>query len=205
MLVLRVLRARLVEHVSSCRTGYWLALSLLALGVATGSFAVRLLDPSQRAMLSMAVLHAQASESAVRLAASATVRALAELGVWTLLGFSVVGVPLLAAAVGVRGFTIGFASAFLVTAFGGRGAVAVAFALLPTALPLMAGQILAAAVLFRFAASVWPSAGGARKYWTSIGGALPALGLAASLLCLSGEIESLVPARVLALVFAGMH
>jgi hypothetical protein len=151
VLVLRAVQERLGEHGASCRAGYALGGGFLFAGIALGGAAAGGLSRLQR----LTLLHGLSAAVHGGPPASLLVgQGLLTLAVWAVLGWSVVGLPLLAVAMGLRGFVLGFAAAFLVATLGLTGAAAVAVAVVPAALPALLGQLVAMAVAVRFAQAV---------------------------------------------------
>lgn len=122
----------------------------LMLGVLAGALSVRRLDASGHQELSQfmeQLLRSLAVEGAAPGTGWQWMAAqdmLKTAGLLWLLGLSVIGVPLIAAVVFLRGFTLGFTLGFLTRDLRLRGAVLGLVALLPQSLVLIPGLLLCA-------------------------------------------------------------
>jgi len=132
------LREQLLDHVRGHLSVYVLTLALFAAGVVTGSLAVKSLTDDQRGELFDYVEVflrglGQGEEEVnphqvLQVAAANHLKTAAFL--WAL-GATVIGIPLIALIVIIRGFVVGFTVGFLVHQMGYKGVIFTLFSVLP--------------------------------------------------------------------------
>lgn len=136
------------------------ALLFVILGVALGLTAVGALSPLQKAdllkylggFLGSVQGGAASGPPVMRLALQENLQALA---IAFLLGLSVVGLPVVAMLLLLRGFVVGFSTAFLAEELGAKGYVLVAVGVMPANLLVVPAMMVLAVGAFRFASGLF--------------------------------------------------
>lgn len=159
--VLSPLRKSLVSHLRRHAGVYFFLIVLFGMGVSSGALAVGALDGSQRLELSHYLdffFHSLqdpgetwTSSPVVRQALSGNLRTA---GLIFLLGLTVIGVPLVAAIVFLRGFIIGFAVGFLLVSRGMTGLTIGVLAILPQNILIIPALIILSAAALNFSTGI---------------------------------------------------
>jgi len=135
------------------------AFLFVILGVALGLTAVEALSPLQKAdllqylggFLDAVKTSGVAGPPVMRLALRENLQSLA---ISFLLGLTVIGLPVVAVLLLLRGFVVGFSTGFLAQELGAKGYVLIAAGVLPANLLLVPAMMVLAVSAFRFGASL---------------------------------------------------
>lgn len=187
------IKTALHRHLAGNVGAYLAALVFVILGMALGLAAVGVLSPLQKADLLQylggfvnGLKDGGVSGPAVmRQALGANLKtALAAF----VLGLTVVGLPVLAMLLVLRGFVVGFTAAFLAQELGARGYVLIAAGVLPATLILVPALMALGVGAFRFAAKLFQTRLRSRSAVLEAGGRFLATGALVAALMLGAAV-----------------
>lgn len=146
---------RVGQHVQERLGAYGLAVLILLLGIALGSMAVSILSPSQKAdllkYLGGYLSHLGSGQgsgpSLMRVALSTNLKALL---IFSLLGVSIIGLPVMCLMLFLRGFVVGFTTGFITGELGSKGLFVLLAGVAPANLLLLPAFLMTAAAAFGY-------------------------------------------------------
>ncbi|NLV36264.1 MAG: stage II sporulation protein M [Clostridiaceae bacterium] len=134
--MIKKLQSTIKEHIKNNRKSYLFLLMAFTLGVCAGAFTVNGLSSMQRDELlhyfqGFLQLFDNLNMNSSELFYMALLQNLKIIGLLWILGVTIIGLPFIFIILGIRGFTTGFSSGFVISALGMDGLMFSGIALLP--------------------------------------------------------------------------
>jgi len=122
---------RVINYFAKNQTVFTASSAALAIGVAAGAFMAARLSGDEAASLAADIIQSVGNASGTTSFSKSLLQNSQSVLLFWVLGMSVVGAPLLLAAIGVKGYAVGYTVGFLVRSFGLTGFLASASGVLP--------------------------------------------------------------------------
>ncbi len=135
---------RVINYFAKNQTVFTASSAALAIGVAAGAFMAARLSGDEAASLAADIIQSVGNASGTTSFSKSLLQNSQSVLLFWVLGMSVVGAPLLLAAIGVKGYAVGYTVGFLVRSFGLTGFLASASGVLPHNLLIVPCYVLLA-------------------------------------------------------------